>query len=133
MQVKIKLSTDEARLRAEYAKTLCLAIAQCHPEDAVQIMAAALDDLRAGDPPMPDPFGRLREDADFWADCAHPAELEAYFASALKRLGTQALGIAARKRLFVAIWHSLSDQDRRAFLARVDSEGRFHGGQMNAA
>lgn len=112
---------------------LCDAIANCHPEDAAQIMAAALDDIGAGDPPMRDPFGDLREDATFWADCAHPIELEAYFASALKRLGSVALGIKARKRLFVALWQSFPLADRQAFLSRVDAQGQFTGGQTDAA
>ena len=121
------LKTPGMRLRAECAEALCFAIAQCHPDDAAQIMAAALDDLAAGDPPMRDPFGSLREDAAFWADCANPAELEAYFASALKRLGNRAIGIRARKRLFAALWQSFDTADRMAFLRRVDAEGRFHG------
>ena len=120
-----KMTVDQFA-RAEKAGALCRAIADCHPADAAQIMAAALDDLSAG-PPEVDPFGRLREDAAFWADVAHPAELEAYFASALRRLGNRALGIKARKRLLVALWLSLSDPDRRAFLGRVDPEGRFTG------
>jgi len=116
------------RLRAEWAEALCYAISECHPDDAKQIMAAALESMAAGDPPMRDPFGDLRQDAAFWADCAHPAELECYLASALKRLGYRALGIAARKRLFVALWQSFPLADRQAFLSRVDAQGQFIGG-----
>lgn len=47
---------------------------------------------------------------------ANPVELEKYFASSLKRLRNQSLGHHVRKRLFIAIWTSLSDADRKAFL-----------------
>ncbi|WP_244927306.1 hypothetical protein [Roseinatronobacter bogoriensis] len=117
--------SHEMRMRAEWAKALCFAISECHPDDAKQIMAAALDDMAAGSPPKAFPFCDIRSDADWWADCAHPAELECYFSSALKRLGNRALGVKARKRLFVALWQSFPLADRQAFLSRVDADGRF--------
>jgi len=132
MQISLRC-TDETRDRTEAARALCFAIGECHPDDARQILCAAIDDLSAGDPPCLDPFGNLRADAEFWADCAHPRELEAYFSSALKRLGNRALGIEARKRLFVSLWHSFSPADRQAFLSRVDAHGKFPGGQAEAA
>lgn len=120
-----RFKTHEMRMRAEWAKALCYAIAECHPDDATQIMAAALEDMAAGQPTRPFPFCDIRSDADWWADCAHPAELECYFSSALKRLGDRALGMKARKRLFVALWQSFPLADRLAFLARVDATGQF--------
>ncbi len=124
-----QLEGTEAKLRAAWAESLRFTIANCHPQDAAQIMVAALDDMAAGDPPMRDPFGDMRADAAFWADCANPAELEAYFAASLKRLKNTALGITARKRLFVALWHSFPVIDRLAFLSRVDGSGQFTGGR----
>ncbi|MCC5992585.1 MAG: hypothetical protein JJT99_08680 [Rhodobacteraceae bacterium] len=88
-------------------------------------MTVALDEMAAGYPPMRDPFCNIRDDAEWWSDCAHPAELECYFSSALKRLGNRALGIKARKRLFVALWQSFPIADRQAFLSRVDAQGQF--------
>lgn len=129
MKVDHDFHSPEMQLRAEWAEALCHAIAECHPDDAVQIMTAALDDIAAGDPPMRDPFCNIRDDAEWWADCAHPAELECYFASALKRLGNRALGVKARKRLFVALWKSFPIADQMAFLSRVDAQGRFTGGK----
>ena len=113
--------------RMERAEALCNALGDAHPDDAKAITAAYLDAMRAGDPQPHDPFGDLRNDAAFWADCAHPGELEAYFAASLKRIGDRALGIRARKRLFAALWESFDTADRVAFLRRVDADGRFHG------
>ena len=58
---------------------------------------------------------------------ANAAELECYVASALNRLENQALGIKARKRMFTALWLAFTDDERRAFLARLDADGTFHG------
>lgn len=118
--------TAETFARLETAKALCAAIAACHPSDAAEILAAALEYLSAGDPAF-DPFGDLRADASFWAETANPFELEMYFAAALKRLGSTALGINARKRLIVALWQSLPPDGQAAFLARVDPDGKFRG------
>lgn len=112
--------------RIERAEKLCEAVAASHPRDATQIMTAMLDSLSAGVPGL-HPFGDLRADAQFWVDTAHPLEIEAYFAASLKRLGGLALGIRARKRLLVELWHSLPVGDRAAFLARIGPDGDFRG------
>ena len=122
--IHLRFSTQR---RMERAEALCDALGECHPADAREITAAYLDSMAAGDPQPHDPFGDLRNDAAFWADCAHPGELEAYFAAILKRIGDRALGIRARKRLFAALWESFDTADRVAFLRRVDADGRFHG------
>lgn len=107
------------------ADALCRALADCHPKDAAAICAAYLDDQRTGGPVMGDPFGMVSGDAALWADSAPVHELAAYGTAALDRLRTANLGLNARKRLFAALWQSFPDQDRKAFLARVDAEGRF--------
>ena len=72
------------RMRAEAATSLCLAIGNCHPSDACEIMAAALVDLSAGMPiaPLYSPM----EAAAFWADLATRAELKAYALACFTRL-----------------------------------------------
>ena len=122
--IHLRFSTQR---RMERAEALCDALGDCHPADAREIAAAYLDSMAAGDPQPHDPFGDLRNDAAFWADCAHAGELEAYFAASLKRIGDRALGIRARKRVFAALWESFDTADRMAFLRRVDVDGRFHG------
>ena len=106
---------------------LAVAIADCDASDACQIMAAALDDLGAGQPDVSILQSTLRQDAASWADWASPPELETVVAAGLRKIGKTALGIKARKRLIVALWESLTDADRRAFLQGVDPSGKFRG------
>jgi len=114
----------DARYRHEMRASAIMTLRALDSRDAAKICATFLDEISAGSPRL-DPWGDLRADAEFWADCANPPELEVYFASALKRLDNQALGIRARKRLFAALWTAFTDDERRAFLARVDADGTF--------
>jgi hypothetical protein len=74
----------EYRKRAEAATSLCLSIANCDPQDACQIMEAALVDLGAG-APVPPLFG-IMEAATDWAEWANTAELKAYALTCYNRL-----------------------------------------------
>ena len=114
--------TGAALHRHEKRVTAVMALQACGRDDAATICAAVLDEISAGSPRL-DPWGDIRADATFWADCANNAELEVYYAAALKRLGNTSLGIHARKRLFMAIWTSFLDADRKAFLAHVNQYG----------
>ena len=110
--------TGAALFRHEKRVTAVMALEALDPRVAATICAAVLDEISAGSPRL-DTWGDIRSDAEFWADCANPIEIEVYFASALKRLRHQSLGVHARKRLFMAIWTSFSDADCKAFLARI--------------
>lgn len=118
--------TGEARYRHLKREAAVMAMMDLAPQDAAAIACTVLDEVAAGDPPY-DALGDIRAGAEWWADFANPAELQCYFASAVKRLENQALGIKARKRMFTALWLAFSNEDRRAFLARVDADGTFHG------
>ena len=118
------LTNSDYRLRLERATSLSMTLRDAHPVDATAICVAFLEGHRAGDPGYT-AFGDIRADAEFWADCAHPAELAAYFGASLKRLGRTPLGIVARKRLLVALWESLSDANRAAFLSWIDLKRHF--------
>jgi hypothetical protein len=73
------------RLRVERAATLCLAIADCQPEEAAPILWAALDDFhRQGLPASP--LTNLMTHATAWADWASEAELKAYAVAAARRM-----------------------------------------------
>lgn len=89
-----------------------------------EALCAALDTVCAG---MPDPshFGAIRHDAAFWADMAHPMEIEAYVAAGLRAASDRVLSPRAQKRLFVALWEAMPPEDRKKFLSRVDPEGQF--------
>lgn len=63
---------------------LCRAIAACERRDAVVLLAAALEDLAAGEPPIY--FADLKEEAAEWAAFANPLELEAYYQAIRRRL-----------------------------------------------
>ena len=88
------------RTRLLTARILCLAIAVCDPDDAVNIMAAALGDLVVGQP-LP-PFTGFMSEAAHWADLASGPELKAYF---------------------LATFEAMTPRDRIAFLAYVTTKG----------
>lgn len=117
MTVQSPIGDPAPRLRMEWASALSYAIGACHPDDAAQIMTAAMEDMEIGAPDQA--FGPIKEDADWWADCATPAEIEAYTAAGLRQISRVAFGLAARKRLLVMLWNSLGAADKAAFLARV--------------
>jgi hypothetical protein len=96
------------------------------PAERTAVAAYVLDRTGAGFPELP-AFGDIRETAELWADCASHIELEVYTVAGLRRLGKTPLGLGQRKRLLAALWETLDLDDRRAFLARVDLAGRFHG------
>ena len=73
--------------------------------------------------------GKAREDARFWAETAHPAELECYALAAVDRLGGISGGhalFASRqiKRLAGALFKRMSLEEQAAF-------GKWIGDQIN--
>lgn len=110
-----EISDPHVRYRYEKQHAAIIALTDLDPQDAALICISALDEIKAGSPAF-DPWGDLRADAAFWADCANPAELEAYFTAALKRLQNQVLGLRARKRVLAELFRDLNASDRQAFL-----------------
>lgn len=86
--------TEEYRNRAQAATALCLAIAECDPEDAAPILEAALTSMCAG-APIPPLLGVIDE-AFFWADFATPHEIDAYALACVNRMAPN------RKTAFLA-------------------------------
>lgn len=109
---------QRVRSRGQAALHLCHAIGQAHPQDAAQIMAAALRDAETFGP-QHDPFGHVRQDARYWAELAPPHEVQAYVLAGLRQLGQQALGSQARKEIFAALWKDMPAKDKAAFLAAI--------------
>lgn len=106
---------------------LVAAIAAVRPRHSCTIMAAAMEDIGAGMPEFNAFWHDLREEAAFWADIATPPELEAYAGAALRRIARVPFAPAARKRLFVMLWETMQEADKRAFLGAVDPDGKFRG------
>lgn len=90
------------------------------------IFASGLDTV-AGGAPQYQAFGNIRADAEWWADCATPVELELYAAAALKRIQRQDFAERARKRLLLALWESLDGPSQTRFVSQLDPGGRFIG------
>ena len=119
--MSIEISDPQARYRNLKRQAAIMALMDLDPKDAAAIAATVLDEYSAGSPYL-DAWGDIRADADFWADCANPRELEVYFASTLKRLGNQALGLRARKRLICALFKGFGCADQQAFLAWAEGD-----------
>lgn len=90
--------TQEYRERAVSATRLCAAIAECHPDDAVLILSAALQDMAAG-APLP-VWQSALDDARWWASYATQFELKAWCLASFEAMHPKArsgfLGYAAR-------------------------------------
>lgn len=78
-------NSTQYRLRAERATNLCMAIEDCHPEDAAPILWAVLDDFHREGLPASPLFGLMRH-ATEWADWATEPELKAYAVAAARRM-----------------------------------------------
>jgi hypothetical protein len=96
----VALTPADIECRLELAQELAEAIGQAHPDDAVQLMAAALSDLTpAGSRP------------DFFLD-----------AVALENLGNRAMHRDTRKRLFMTLWRGFTSAEQSRFLAVAKGE-----------
>lgn len=112
-----QIDETEAEIRKMRATALVLAIRDTHPNDARQLLTAALIDLSAGMPPSDAFFPTVREDARWWAGLATPAELMEVLSAALDSLRNRAMHLDMRKRLFMRLWRSFSPQQQGAFLS----------------
>lgn len=86
-----------------------------------QMLCGALDTVGGG-APLHTAFGDMRRDAEWWADCATPVELELYAAAALRRIERKTFAERARKRLFMALWRSFTAQQRADFLSAMQKD-----------
>ena len=100
------------------ASALAEAIGDAHPDDAVQLMAAALTDLTHGGQ-RPDWFLNAEEEARWWASFEAPEVLVATLAAVLQSLGNRAIHLATRKRLFWLLWQSFTPVVQARFLAHA--------------
>ncbi|MCB1401261.1 MAG: hypothetical protein KDJ82_16205 [Rhodobacteraceae bacterium] len=126
-EARIQEGAAQARLEALIVHLSSgLAVVRPGEELAVaELLCGWLESVGAGGPD-PSIFGHLREEAEFWASIATPAELEAHVAAGLRRIERVHFAAPARKRLLVALWEAMTPEDRAAFLGRVDPRGQFH-------
>jgi hypothetical protein len=117
----IALQPEDIDARWKAAVDLAEAIGEAHPDDAVQIMSAALIDLTTGRG-WPDIFLSAKEDAEWWASIAAPEVLEAALSAVLDNLGNRAMHLKTRKRLFLTLWRNFGQADRDRFLAFAKGE-----------
>lgn len=95
-------------------------------EIAPHVAIAAADAfLEATASPWPDAapmFAGTQSDADWWVEFATGTQISAMLSACLKRLamGQMILAPNARKRAMVAIWNSLNETDRAAFLTYAE-------------
>lgn len=86
-----------------------------------EALCATLDTCAAGAPAYT-AFGDIREDANWWADCATPVEVELYLAATLRRvhrLNRAGMAENARKRVFMELWNAMPEKDQGAFMRKV--------------
>ena len=86
-----------------------------------EALCAGLDTVGAGAPRY-EAFGNMRESAAWWADTATPVEIELYLAAALRRVSRVDFADRARKRVFWAMWEAMPEEQRAAFLSRVERD-----------
>lgn len=83
-----------------------------------EALCGALETVATGGP-HGEYLGGLRRDAEWWADLAPPAEIEAYTGAGLRRIERATFAQNARKRIFVMLWKNFSDAERKRFLTMV--------------
>ena len=69
----------------------------------------------AGSPDVPLMMERTRDDATFWASCAHQFELEAYVAAGVMQLENSPITAKAAKRLAAMGFKAMDPETRASF------------------
>ena len=124
MREAYEASPDFAAMRSEYVIARALGVMNgLARHDAEGVAWACYDwlqDNEAGMPYVAIIEGTARDDARFWAETAHPAELECYALAAMNRLGGIGGGsamFATRqiKRLAGALFRRMSPDEQAAF------------------
>lgn len=123
-----KASPDFIEYRqTRIAETLGAVVMRCDALDhrvTVAMLAAMAEELGSGTPDVLLMHEKARDDARWWADYATPVEVEAYTAAGLQAISRGGFCIAARKRLLIMLWNSMSPDDKRGFLAHAAKPGQ---------
>lgn len=122
----IQADPDDAEGRAllHHLSACLMEVRRPHFREVAELLSGWLEIAGAG-APQQYLIGDIRSDARWWAELAHPLELEAYVGEGLRRIERTQFAPMARKRLFVALWETMDDADRRKFIQKVDPDGKF--------
>lgn len=95
---------------------------ESHPAQAVAVADAFLEAVSPEWPDCAPLFAGIGAEAQWWADTAPDTAVSAMLVACLKRmaLGRMVMPPNARKRALVAIWNTLEEKDRAAFLELVE-------------
>lgn len=102
--------------RSEAIGQLYTALHDCHEhaEDALlPIICGTMEDLRQGILPT---ITDINDEADWWASMASPIDMEAHLRAIDRHLPETPIHHKARKRIVAAMFLSLSNEDRAAFM-----------------
>lgn len=115
---------DHTLTRANSARFLLSQIEGTAAKDRVAAVAAcdaALDILAPQCPDLAPLNTDYRDEADWWATFATDTMRAAMLAACLRHIATVQINTrTARKQAIVAIWNSMDETDRTAFLELVD-------------
>lgn len=116
--------TLEEFTREQVAKRLLGLILAAAERDKVAAIAtcdAALDILAPSWPEIAPMAGASRDEALWWAECASDTMRAEMLVACLRHCESIPMNTGrAKKRALVAIWNTLNEQDRTAFLEHVD-------------
>ena len=120
MNAQAPISTEHQVARHCLAELL--RVHESHPSIATAVADAFLEVVAPEWPELVPLFGANQREADWWADCAPDSAVSAMLAACLKRLamGQMIMAPNARKRALVAIWNTLDEKDRAAFLTYAE-------------
>ncbi len=91
-------------------------LAKVDRDAALWAAAAWLEANGAGTPYLDMVAGGCRDSARFWAEVAHPHEVEAYVVAGIDRVNGTAWGSRQIKRLAGIIWKRMAPAERRAYV-----------------
>lgn len=119
--------TDQTPISTEHQVARhCLAelmrVHESHPSEAVAVADAFLEAVAPSWPECAPLVAATQREADWWADVAPDSMVSAMLVACLKRfaVGRMPMPQNARKRALVAIWNTLDEKDRAAFLTYAE-------------
>ena len=107
---------------AQWVMSHLVGLHDLHPHVSVAVADAFLEAAAPAWPSVAPMLEDAQSEADWWAEFATGTMVTAMLSACLKRLakGRMIMAPNARKRAMVAIWNSLDEKDRAAFLTYAE-------------